>query len=215
MGEIYATPQEWREWELQGEALERAAEFEEGLTARLKGNSVEGGLEKFHEIVVAFGAEDVPIEETQSALRRLLDLASDDALRSQVAGFLDAPLETEHDKKAASTFLCRFFGKTATRPRSPLSREWWSGKEAIMQAVGRRWGNMDEIGKFRDFMREFIMRPPDSEEHRRKLRAIVVGEEEIENLLCEHWKICDMRQGVSFGQGQPPTVGRCATPFKE
>ncbi|KAJ4422077.1 hypothetical protein N0V82_003269 [Gnomoniopsis sp. IMI 355080] len=66
---------------------------------RLKGYT--NGREIISEFVQNFSEELVPVTELQSQLVHIMAMADDEELRTRFAGFLDAPLDSDSQKKAA------------------------------------------------------------------------------------------------------------------
>ncbi|KAI1320892.1 hypothetical protein F5Y16DRAFT_76640 [Xylariaceae sp. FL0255] len=149
-------------------------------------------IQHFRETTGDFLSEQVPLEETQAALHGLLDLADDEALMSEYASFIYAPLNSSKEQKAARSTLCHIMGNASTFKMKPNQKRIDDVHQRIMNYAESRW-YVHDPATYNTFMSIFMafVDPSRESQRRRQLHSFAASEKGLQDLLTSLFKEVD------------------------
>ncbi|KAI8629085.1 hypothetical protein F5Y19DRAFT_433926 [Xylariaceae sp. FL1651] len=175
-------PYDWSE-------LDRFTALVERVKDRLEEKELPDADKQFFRALSDFMSEHASLEEIQSSLKNVLELADDPSLSAEFAEFLDAPLDSEEKRATAHAALCRILGNCTTEKQKANFREIEESTRTVIFKAGHCWHASDNP-KFRAFVHKFIeYHKFEEEEQRRKdLREMAGSQTELQDLLNKHYQ---------------------------
>ncbi|KAJ4393010.1 Altered inheritance of mitochondria protein 6 [Gnomoniopsis smithogilvyi] len=137
----------------------------------------------------------VPIADMQSQLARIMDIADEDELRARFAGFLNAPVDSESQQKAALYEIRDAL--LIPREDDPSIMTHWL---RAMRAASIQWSRDDpqRWGDYSTKLSHHMTRRDHRDENQRALEAMAV-EGKVRDTLCAYFSACERDYAPAMG----------------